>query len=636
MCGICGILAQAPDEPVALPALLAMRDALIHRGPDGAGAYVRPGVGLAARRLAVLDRSPRGQMPMGDAQGRYWIVYNGEVYNYRELRSRLVGRGHRFRSDTDTEVVLQLYADEGPAMLDRLDGMFAFAIWDDWKRVLFLARDRLGIKPLYYTQHQGAFYFASEAKAFWQAGVQPEFDPSTWEELLCYRFVAGAATPLRGISRLLPGHTLTVADGEIRVRRWWNLAERIRETRAQLPAQPLTWFRETLDETVAAQRVSDVPLGMFLSGGLDSGSVAASLHHRAPESVPCFTMRFAESAYDEGLAARAVARRCGFSSFETRLPAEQLLDALAEASRFADEPLAHGSEAHLLALSRCAKGQATVLLSGEGADEVFGGYTRYRPLACRPLLGGAGRLLGQVLGLCPSASRAARLGRWLQVSSLREQMLYNACETYPDELQQLGLSPTRQFPYREAILDEAAALYPQEPVRQAMYLDQHTYLCSVLDRSDRMTMAASVECRVPFLATRLVEGAGALPTGWLRPGAPGKYLIRAAVGGRLPALTPPRRKLGFSAPFAQYLRQTPELRERVGQLPSRPPICDGPLAIPQLQRACRDFLAGDARWTYLVRQLLLLTVWHEELSSVRAVPRFRAGGDLRWPAVPSL
>ncbi|MCY2995554.1 MAG: asparagine synthase (glutamine-hydrolyzing) [Planctomycetota bacterium] len=634
MCGICGIVSEAPDEPVALPALLAMRDALVHRGPDAAGVCVRPGVGLAAQRLAVLDRSPRGQMPMADAQGRYWIVYNGEVYNYRELRSRLAGRGHRFHSDTDTEVVLQLYAEEGPAMLDRLQGMFAFAIWDDWERQLFLARDRLGIKPLYYAQRHGTFYFASEAKAFWQAGVQPEFDPSTWEELLCYRFVAGAATPFRGISRLLPGHTLTVADGHIRVRRWWNLAERIRETRTQLPAKPLTWFRETLDEAVGAHRVSDVPLGMFLSGGLDSGSMAASLHHSGPESVPCFTMRFDESAYDEGPAAQAMTRRYGLSRFETRLPAEQLLDTLVEASQFADEPLAHGNEAHLLALSRCAKGQATVLLSGEGADEVFGGYKRYQPLACRPLLGGAGRALGHLLGLCPSASRGARLGRWLRVPSLREQILYNACETYPDELQQLGLSPTRQFPYREAILDEAAALYPQEPVRQAMYLDQHTYLCSVLDRTDRMTMAASVECRVPFLDTRLVEGAGALPTGWLRPGSPGKYLIRAAVGDRLPVASRPQRKLGFSVPFAQYLRQTPELRERVGQLPFLPPICDGPLAIPRLQRVCREFLAGDARWTYLVRQLLLLAIWHQELFSARAVAPRRSGRALQ--AVPSV
>jgi asparagine synthase (glutamine-hydrolysing) len=508
-------------------------------------------------------------------------------------------------------------------MLDRLQGMFALAIWDDQRQQLFLARDRLGIKPLYYAQYDQHFYFASEPKAFWQAGLPREFDPSTWEELLCYRFVAGAATPFRGITRLLPGHSLTITDGQIHVRRWWHLAEQIRATRAQLPAEPRVWFQETLDDAVAAQRVSDVPLGVLLSGGLDSGSVAAALHQATSAPVPCFTMRFDRSRYDEGPAAEAVAQHFGFSSFATRLAPGQLLETLAEASRFADEPLAHGSEAHLLALSRCAKSHATVLLSGEGADEVFGGYTRYRPLGYQPLSGGAGAALGQLLSWTPSASRAARLGRWLRLPSLRERVLYNACETYPDELRQLGLSPARQFPYRESILDEAVALYPQEPVRQAMYLDQHTYLCSVLDRSDRMTMAASIECRVPLLDTRLVVGAGALPTRWLRPGAPGKYLIRAAVGDRLPTPPPTRRKLGFSVPFASYLRQVPELRERVARLPSLAPVCDGPLDLPRLQRACRDFLAGDARWTYLVRQLVLLTIWHQSLSSSPAIRRDR-------------
>ncbi len=223
MCGICGIAGSRRPAADTERTVLAMRETLARRGPDDAGSFVEDGIALAIRRLAILDLSPLGHMPMPSHDGRYRIVHNGEVYNYVQLRERLAARGTRFRSRSDTEVILELYAREGPAMLHRLNGMFAFAIWDTQERSLFIARDRMGIKPLYYATHEGALMFASEQKALFAAGVPKSFDDETWEELLCFRFTAGERTPLAGVKRLLPGHWLRWRDGRIETVRWWNL-----------------------------------------------------------------------------------------------------------------------------------------------------------------------------------------------------------------------------------------------------------------------------------------------------------------------------------------------------------------------------------------------------------------------------
>src|SRR6267154_956049 len=300
MCGLNGLVYTDPNRSVSEDLLIAMRDAIRHRGPDDSGTFLGPGVGLGSRRLAILDLSERGRMPMSSPDGRYRIVYNGEVYNYQDLRAALASRGCMFRSQTDTEVLLALYEREGPAMLDRLNGMFAVAIWDCRDRTLFLARDRLGVKPLYYIVRDGLLAFASEEKALFAAGLRAEFDPNTWPELLCFRYVAGGATPYRGVKRILPGHYLLWRDGRVTSRRWWDLAARVRDLREEAPRDPLEWFRETFDSAVRLRRISDVPVGVLLSGGLDSSSVAASLSAQTGEGLASFTVRFAEPAYDEG------------------------------------------------------------------------------------------------------------------------------------------------------------------------------------------------------------------------------------------------------------------------------------------------------------------------------------------------
>lgn len=601
---------MAPQEPIDEAGLLRMRDSMTHRGPDDAGHWLTAHVALGSRRLAILDLSDRGHMPMSTSDGRYQIVYNGEVYNHPELRRMLQSRGHSFRSGTDTEVLLALFAEEGPAMLDRLNGMFALAIWDSLDQSLFLARDRFGIKPLYYAVDEQLLYFASEQKALFAAGLTPRFDPTTWEELLVFRYVAGSRTPLAGISRLLPGHWMRWRNGAVESCCWWSLSDRASAVRENLPADAIRWFGQTFDDSVSLRRVSDVPLGVLLSGGLDSSSVAASLSVHGGAGVSSFTMRFAESDYDEGPLARQVADRWGLAFHECRLSAEQLFSQLEHASWLNDEPLAHGNDVHLWAVSKFAKQHVTVLLSGEGSDELLGGYVRYQPLLHPWLIAGARRALPRIARVVPLRGRLEKLNRFIALGPLDNFVLFNSCDVLPADLRTIGFEPTGRFEYRENVLDAAKRLYPREPFRQAMYSDQHTFLCSLLDRNDRMTMGASIECRVPFLDYRLLETAAALPTHTLLSRWKSKHLLRASVGSRLPPAVLQARKWGFGVPWRSYMRDKSEFRELLDQLTRLEPIASGPFDLRKLRALIDEFFSGNDRGLLLLRQLAMVAIWH--------------------------
>jgi asparagine synthase (glutamine-hydrolysing) len=621
MCAICGIVYKDHAHPVDEQLVIGMRDVMEHRGPDDGGVFVGPGVGLGSRRLAILDLSPRGHMPMQTLDGRYVIVYNGEIYNYRELRSDLVSRGHVFLSNTDTEVLLNLYADQGASMLDRLDGMFAFAVWDRRERTLFLARDHVGIKPLYFAETKNAFYFASEEKALFAGGVAAAFDPDTWEELLCFRYAAGERTPFRGVRRVLPGESLLLREGRLQTKKWWRLADRVREHRATLEANPVAWLQRTFDESVARRRISDVPVGVLLSGGLDSGCVAASLANHSESRVAAFTVRFGEAGYDEGHLAREVVEKWNLDPHELTVSPESLADRMHAGSWLADEPLAHGSDLHLWAIAEHAKPRVTVLLSGEGADELMGGYVRYQPLRYARMLGAGQRLLPEVAARLPLTGRSRKLARLLTIGSTRDAVLFNASEVLPNDLRALGMVPTRTHPYREERLDEAIDLYGSDLPRQAMFVDQHTFLCSLLDRNDRMTMGASIECRVPFLDRRLVEGFAAMPSDVLKPGQR-KPLLRQAFGDRLPAAVLQHRKWGFAVPWDRYLSTVPALRSLVSEIPDSEPVLSGPFDRRMVRTVVNDFSNGRGEHGQLVRQLLAITTWYRaSVRPERTVPR---------------
>ena len=626
MCGICGIIGTQDTSPVRLQTLLAMQESLNHRGPDDRGYRLEDNAGLASTRLAILDLSERGHMPMSSDDGRYWIVYNGEIYNYQELRGALAAKGARFRSNTDTEVALRLYEAEGPAMLARLNGMFAIAIWDSVERELFLGRDRLGVKPLYYWRDaEGKLYFASEEKALFIADAPCELDADAWEELLCFRYVAGENTPFMGIKRLLPGHYLTWKGGRCQTVRWWRLDERARELREQAKERDDFSFKDIFDSAVDLRRISDVPLGVLLSGGLDSSSVAASLALQAGSGIASFTVRFQEAAFDEGDLAKQVAGKWGLAFHELFVGEEDLLGGLRQASWLNDEPLVHGNDLHLLRIAQYAKPLVTVLLSGEGGDETLGGYVRYRPLMY-PRLSGAGRYFAQALERLPQP-RLRKLGRFLELGSLDRFVFYNSCDVLPADLMRLGLQRNATHAFRELILQEAKDTYPGEPVRQAMYYDQHTFLCSILDRNDRMTMGASIECRVPFLDYRLVERLAAEPSSRLFKGRAPKSLLRSAVGSRLPEAILTHRKWGFGVPWERYLREIPELRLLVEELPRRKPIDSGPLNEALLKQEASRFLEGDNAPFALIKQLVMIAIWHEAYVEPMRSMNGRANGE---------
>jgi asparagine synthase (glutamine-hydrolysing) len=497
-------------------------------------------------------------------------------------------------------------------MLDRLNGMFAIAIWDNQEREIFLARDRLGIKPLYYSSQPDAFYFASEEKALFAAGIRPEFDPAAWEELLCFRYVAGEGTPYVGVKRLLPGHYLRWKDGRVSIRRWWNLSERAQARAGEIPRDPFEWFKETFDSAVKLRRISDVPVGVLLSGGLDSSSVAASLSTQGGAGLASFTVRFAKVGYDEGALAREVADRWALEYKDLEVSPEDLLPLLNRATRLTDAPLVHASDLHLLAISYYAKKHVTVLLSGEGADETLGGYVRYQPLRFP-------RLLGAMRGTVPPITKALglngrlrKLRRFLELGSAERFVLFNACEVLPEDLSAVGMEQSLSFQYREGVLNEARSLYPGEPMRQAMYSDQHTFLCSILDRNDRMTMGASIECRVPFLDYRLVETLAAMPSSVLLGGRRNKHVLRRSLGDRLPESIRRHRKWGFGAPWAHYMRNSPSIKEIVNDLPRLDPVREGPFDSARVRRVIDRFFEGENDNEALIRQLLMVSVWHQQ------------------------
>lgn len=599
MCGICGVVPldgrRRPEDAL----LCNMRDALDHRGPDSGGVWSSVGVGLGSARLAIVDLSSRGDMPMLSEDGRYAIVHNGEVYNFRELRSDLEKDGFRFRSDTDTEVLLRLYDIHGSRMLNVCRGMFAFAIWDEQEHALFAARDRFGVKPFCWALHDGALFFASEEKALFTAGVPRAFDAETWDELFFFRYVAGNRTPYAGVRRLLPGHYMEVRDGTVGVTEWWRVPEGEMEPVYKASSSEL---RELMDESIRLRRVSDAPLGILLSGGLDSSAIAAVAATQASEPVSTFTIRFGDEGVDEWRWAESVGHLLDLTMRSLTVSADELPGLLIDAIYHADHPLVHGSDTHLLALSRYAKRWVTVLLSGEGADELLGGYGRYLPLAYPSV-----RAAGLAARLVPRGLRPARLNKLAQLSTGvgDDAVLFSSAEIDPALLGRPRASV--HVPYRREIATRAAEL-SRDGLRRILYYDQHTYLQSLLDRNDRMTMAASIECREPYLDDRFAMWAASFGRRALMKKGRGKQPLRAAMRGLLPVEVVDRAKWGFGVPWAYYMR-LPVFADLAHSLRSANVVTSSPDPTALTDHIDR-FISGDPAAQPVGERLIMMALWH--------------------------
>lgn len=611
MCGIAGILHFDRSVTVDQNRLVSMRDAISHRGPDGAGIFIDHEIGLAHRRLSILDISERGHQPYFSPDKRFVITYNGEIFNFKELRKDLEVDGIRFMSESDTEVLLHLYIKHGKSCLDKLNGMFAFAVWDSVEHSLFIARDRVGVKPLYYATVEQSLFFASEPKALFKADVDPVINTEVMSELLLFKYVAGEATVFRHVKRLLPGHCMTIKNGHVRIERWWNLSEKVKANRENLPTNPFQWFEEVFYSSVKYRTISDVPVGVMLSGGLDSSSVAAALHKNGESNLSAFTFVFDDPLYNEGPLAKLVADRFGLDLHTVELGQDSLMRALEESAWLYDEPLVHQNDAQMLALSKEAKKYVTVLLSGEGADEFMGGYVRYKPLNHYKLLklaGWSSKLLRY--GSSGIVNRFEKLDRYLKDDRLTSLVLLNASNVYPSDLTPYGVDiDINSFGYRNVIAKEAQDLYPNEPARQAMYGDLFIHMASVLDRNDRMTMGAAIECRVPFMDYRLMEMLPAIPTNFLLKGKKGKHLLFNSVATQLPNEVLSFKKLGFSVPWEKYMEGEDIFRQSLSQIEG------GSLEefFPKLKvkQLIKGYKSKDSFSSAMIRQLIMTNSWKE-------------------------
>jgi asparagine synthase (glutamine-hydrolysing) len=556
MCGIAGRVNAERDRPVDAEALCRATRILSHRGPDGEGYYLKGPVGLGHRRLAIVDRSG-GRQPLSNEDGTVWAIFNGEIYNHLSLRAELEKRGHRFSTHSDTEVLVHGYEEWGKAMVQRLRGMFAFALWDERKNGLLLARDRLGIKPLYLTHVGKDFLFASEVKAlFCFADVRREEDTSRLPEYLALRYVPGPGTMFRGIGQLPPGHLLWVEPGSTHQESYWDIplgasAEPVSEGEA---AEQLA---SLLEESVRLRLMGEVPVGLFLSGGIDSTAVAWAMKRHHPGAVKSFSVGYENDAFGELSYARSAAESLKTQHQEIEVTAESFAASLQSLVWHLDEPLSDGACIPLMQLAKKAREEVVIVLSGEGADEVFGGYGIYKKMLG---IEAARRTGGRVWD---GACRAALWGPWpakarkylhMARKPLQERY-FGVGRAFSDEQTALLFGPGalkeiagRYSPYWQRSKAEPA-------LHQLLYVDTKVWLpCDLLTKADKTTMAHSVELRVPFLDHLLLEWAWTLPADLkLRRGV-GKYILRKAMAGKIPDGILGRPKKGFPVPLTDWLR----------------------------------------------------------------------------------
>ena len=623
MCGISGIVyfdrARAADDDT----VRRMCETLRHRGPDDLGLAVRGGAALGMTRLSIVDLTT-GQQPIPNEDETVWLVCNGEIYNHAELRADLRARGHRFRSRSDVEVIVHAYEEAGPACVERLNGMFAFALWDERSHRLLLARDRLGKKPLYYAADVEKLVFASELRSLLACpGLDRVVDLEALDAYLTLEYVPAPASILRSVKKLPPAHRLVVEGNRPRTERYWEL--RLQPSAAAEPR-----LRERLgnliDEAVRIRLTSDVPLGVLLSGGVDSSTVVAMMRRHSAAPVKTFSLGFADRTYNELAYARLVAERFGTEHHETTLDGA-LAPLVEPILRHLDEPLADFSVVPTYLVSRFAREHVTVALSGDGGDELFAGYDTY-----------VAQRLARLYGTLPAAVRRRvipAVARRIRPSARKKGALNRLVRfvegaALPEELEHTRWMIAFSEAEKAALYDGAvqaeletgagvrclgrhfAAAPASDPLARQQWVDVHSYLTDdILVKVDRMSMANSLEVRCPLLDYRVAEFALSLPPRLKLRGLSGKWLLRRAMAGVLPAEILHRGKEGFSMPIKHWLRG--ELRDLMLDLLSGPRLRKRGLFAPaHVARLVHEHLAGRANHSHRLWALLAFEVWCDE------------------------
>jgi len=570
MCGIAGVIEFERGARVDPEALRRMCRVIAHRGPDDDGVYTDGPVGIGMRRLSIVDLAT-GHQPLTNEDSSAWIVYNGEIYNHAELRPPLEARGHRYRTHSDTETIVHLYDEYGPDCVQHLRGMFAFAIWDARRQSLFVARDRLGIKPLYYRLTPQNIVFGSEIKAILAySGLSAHFDRAVLPEYLAFGYLSGEETFYAGIRKLMPGHWMEVhVSGQVKTQRYWDLSTKPAE-HSQPERFYVQAYRDLLKQAVNSHLMSDVPLGVFLSGGVDSSAVAALMTRIRKAPVETFSVGYTEDAYSELPYARIVAKHLNSIHHEVLLGQQDFFDSLPHLIWHEDEPIVWPSSVPLYFVARLARERVKVVLTGEGSDETLAGYTRYAftlknaawdrlyrrltPALLRDWIRGTiadAGWIGANLRRKLSHTFLARNGNsWASFYFDNFFSAFSGAEQasliVPDALEQIP-----EAPYKHVL--EYWEHSSGGMLQRLLYTDIKTYLVELLMKQDNMSMAASIESRVPFLDHVLVEFATNIPQNLQLGGFAGKRILKKAVEDLLPHSILYRPKLGFPTPWSRWL-----------------------------------------------------------------------------------
>jgi asparagine synthase (glutamine-hydrolysing) len=647
MCGITGRL-NFDGAPVDRDQLHAMTEAVRHRGPDAAGYHFAPGIGLGHRRLSIIDLAT-GDQPMANEDGSVWTVFNGEIYNFAEVRAELEGAGHRFQTKSDTEIIVHGYEQWGARCVERFRGMFAFAVWDAKARRLVLARDRLGVKPLYYAELPGrGLVFGSEIKSLLlDPSVSREWRPDALDSYLTLLYIPAPATIYRDVCKLPPAHVLIAERGTVRIERYWDL-EFTGSGNAAREDEYVERLDALLHESVALRQISDVPLGAFLSGGIDSSLVVAYMVETSTAPVVTTSVGFDVHAYDELKHAETVARHlgCEYHPQVADPQVEQLLPTLAW---HFDEPFADSSAVPTYYVSKAARQQVTVALSGDGGDELWGGYARHRveqwESRARRLLGGAATVAGWAAHALPTSVRGARSLRRLALTpaeACADKHAYGMFERAAKTRLYTGdfarsLGDTNPF---EPFIQAYHACRSRDAVDRALYVDVKTYLLDdILTKVDRMSMAVSLETREPLLDHKLLEFAASVPVGLKIRNGRTKYLLRRLLERKVPRQIVERGKRGFEAPIGEWLRK-PLAHMATDLLTGGRLASRGLFNQREIDRLWNEHRTGTADHRHRLWQLVMLELWFRHFAdapparTAPLVPDLQRGSTDRGPAAP--
>jgi asparagine synthase (glutamine-hydrolysing) len=630
MCGICGVVNFDPAELVDSSVVQRMSQVISHRGPDDDGLFVEGQAGLGFRRLSIIDLTG-GRQPIFNEDASAAIVFNGEIYNYRDLASDLSAAGHAFKTRSDTETILHAYEEYGDDCVQHLRGMFGFAIWDRRKRRLLLARDRVGVKPLYYYRNSRFLAFASEIKSLLEIRTIPrEVDTDSLGQYLSLRYVPGPRTMFKNIFRLQPGHTLVVDGAGVRISKYWDID--YSEQMEHSPKRILERFHELLEESVRLRLISEVPLGVFLSGGLDSSAILASMSRLdLGDRIKTFSVGYEGSSAQANEAnefeyARLAAGAFGAQHHECRVTPRDFEEFIPDLVWHLDEPMGDPSCVPLHFLSKMAREHVTVVLSGEGADEVLAGYGIYsRMLAVDEIsrrVPGIRRLAPWLARLTPSE----RLRNYIRMSSAPLETTYRGvCRGFREEtkLQLMGRDRAGQSEQQlsEMFRSRFKAVEKASRLNQMLYVDAKVWLPDdLLLKADKMTMANGLELRVPFLDHKLIEFAATLPDRSKLGGEGGKTLLRRAMRGVLPDTIIDRRKKGFPVPISAWLRQ-PLRQFTRDTLLTRHSACSGYLDRRAVAGIVEEHEQGRVDRSQEIWMLLVFELWHRQFMEDKVLRR---------------